>query len=143
VRAANFFGDRRQRFVAPALVLKAFLQDDHADHLALVLPLDDVAWRRQSWVPIHKRIGLRENQLDALVAVLPWSCHTRLSAYCQLLGLLQRGSGQPTFFVGLKTPSDATDQVLLIAAPAFFFEDLFVALDQLANRFVLQLGDFQ
>jgi hypothetical protein len=44
---------------------------------------------------------------------------------------------------GLKPPSDEPDQVLLVAAPAFFFEDLFVALDQLANRFVLQLSDFE
>jgi hypothetical protein len=45
--------------------------------------------------------------------------------------------------VRLQSPSDAPDQVLFIAATTFFFENLFVALDQLADRLVLQLGDLE
>jgi hypothetical protein len=32
---------------------------------------------------------------------------------------------------------------LLVAASAFFVEDLLVALDQLIDRLVMQLGDFE
>ena len=65
-----------------------------------------------------------------------------LRVECQLGSTIQRPFRETALSVCLKSPSDSTNEVTLLSAPAFFADERFEFLDQFGNGNGVQLGKF-